>query len=81
MTDTQRNSQLANIEVDSIDVCLEPTTLMAIPGSDSAVVLCVGSQSVVLILASEDELQAHIEYLDSIDKASGDQCRWRSTGE
>jgi DNA polymerase-3 subunit epsilon len=34
-----------------------------------------------VILASEDELQAHIEYLDSIDKASGDQCRWRSTGE
>jgi DNA polymerase-3 subunit epsilon len=34
-----------------------------------------------VILANETELQAHIEYLDSIDKASDGQCRWRSTNE
>jgi len=34
-----------------------------------------------VILANETELQSHIEYLDSIDKASDGQCRWRSTNE
>jgi len=34
-----------------------------------------------VILANETELKAHIEYLDSIDKASDGQCRWRSTSE
>jgi len=34
-----------------------------------------------VILANETELQAHIEYLDSIDKATDGQCRWRSAGD
>ena len=46
--------QLASIEVNSIDVCVQPTTLVAIPGTDSAVVLCVGSQSVAYIAASPE---------------------------
>jgi DNA-binding beta-propeller fold protein YncE len=44
--------QLDRITVDSIEVCLEPTTLVAIPGTDSAVVLCVGSQSVAYLEAA-----------------------------
>jgi DNA polymerase III subunit epsilon len=34
-----------------------------------------------VILADETELQAHIERLDSIDKASSGQCRWRRSPE
>ncbi len=45
---------LEHIEVDSIDVCHRPTELIAIPGSDSAVVLCEGSRSVALLLAGRD---------------------------
>ncbi len=45
---------LEHIEVDSIEVCNEPTELIAVPGSDSAVVLCVGSRSVALLLAGPE---------------------------